>query len=337
MDLSVIIPGRCEMFFSKTVEDVLSKARGDTEVIAVIDGPWPEPPIYDHPRLKIIRHTTPVGQRAATNDGVKLSRAKYIAKLDAHCSVSEGFDVAILEDMTRYRCIIPSQYNLHAFDWVCTSCGERTYQGVQPLKCAKCSCVDHKMDVVWKPRLDRLTLSWRFDKNLQFQYWRAHARRPECQGDLIETMSFIGACMFMDRERYWELGGLDEAHGSWGQFGSEISAKVWLSGGQLVTTRKAWFAHMFRTGNFAAPGRSTWPYPITQGDIDRARSYSSDLWMNNKWPGQKRPLWWLVEKFWPVDGWTEEDVKRLKEAPWPVNHGEIASNQVSQELTSSTT
>lgn len=301
-DLSVVILGRCEMFFAKTVENVLQNMRGDSEVIAVIDGPWPDPPIYDHPKLKIIRHTTPVGQRAATNDGFRLSRAKCCMKLDAHCAVSEGFDVALMEDYQRERCIIPSMYNLHAFDWVCEGCGERTYQGAKPEKCQKCGHSEHRMDVIWKPRENRLTLSWMFDKNLQFQYWREHARRPENQGDLIETMSFIGACMFMDREWYWELGGLDEGHGSWGQFGTEIALKVWLSGGQLVTTRKAWFAHMFRTGNFAAPGRSSWPYPISQGDIERARSYSKDFWLNKQWPKARRTVQWLVDKFNPP-GW----------------------------------
>lgn len=302
-DMTVIIPGRNEIFFRQTVENVLSNMRGSTEIVAVIDGAWPEPPIYDHPKLKIIRHTTPVGQRAATNDGARLSRAKYIMKLDAHCSVSEGFDVAILEDCRYDRTLIPTQYNLHAFDWVC-SCGERTYQGYKPLKCEKCGGNELSMDIIWQPKHRHFTTTWRFDRNLQFQYWRELARRPESQGDLIETMSFIGACMVMDRERFWELGGLDEAHGSWGQFGTEISLKTWLSGGQLVTTRKAWFAHMFRTGNFSGNGQSTWPYPITQGEIDKARAYSRDLWLNNRWPKAQKPLSWLVEKFAPVPDWT---------------------------------
>ena len=316
MDLSVIIPGRREIFFAKTVENVLENIRGDTEIICVCDEVWPDPPIQNHPRVKVIYHPTPVGQRAATNDGARLSRARYLMKLDSHCGVSEGFDLKLLEDAQRTRCIIPSMWNLHAFDWVCQGCCERTYQGAKPLKCEKCGCTDHQMDIVWLPRKNRLTLSWAFDQNLQFQYWRQHSKRPEAQGDLIETMSFIGACMFMDRERFWELGGMDEGHGSWGQFGTEWACKAWLSGGQLVTTRKAWFAHMFRTGNFSANGGSTWPYPISQSDINHAREHSRDLWLNNKWPQQVRPLSWLVEKFWPVDGWTQEDLQKLKEAPW---------------------
>lgn len=313
-DLSVVIPGRCEQFFAQTVQNVLENMRGDSEVIAVIDGPWPDPPLLDHPRLKVIHHTVPVGQRAATNDGVKLSRARFVMKLDAHCGVDEGFDVKLMADCQPDWTLIPSMHNLHAFDWVCQGCGNRTYQGSKPSACSKCHGTDLQMAMVWKPRENRLTVSWMFDKNLQFQYWRKHARRSK--EPLIETMSFIGACMFMERERFWALGGMDEAHGSWGQFGTEISAKSWLSGGKVVTTTQTWFAHMFRTGNFAANGGSTWPYPISQSDIERARDYSRDVWLNNKWPKQIYPLSWLVERFWPVPSWTDEDLQSLKERPW---------------------
>ncbi len=32
---------------------------------------------------------------------------------------------------------------------------------------------------------------------------------------------------------------------------------------------------------------------------------SRDLWLNNKWPLQTRPLAWLIEKFAPTPGWHE--------------------------------
>ena len=305
-DLSVIIPARREMFAAKTAENVLANARGDTEVILVLDGAWADPAVPDHPRLKVIHHSQAIGQRAATNEGARLSQAKYIMKLDAHCAVDEGFDVKLMADCQPDWTMIPSMHNLHAFDWVCAGCGHRSYQGVQPKQCEQCQQESaHTMDVIWKPRENRLTVSWRFDKNLQFQYWKNHSKRPEAQGPLIETMSFIGACMFLERERFWALGGMDEAHGSWGQFGTEWALKTWLSGGKLISTRKTWFAHMFRTGNFSANGGSSWPYPITQGEIDRARAYSRDLWLNDRWPLAKHKLAWLVEKFCPAPDWHE--------------------------------
>ena len=134
----------------------------------------------------------------------------------------------------------------------------------------------------------------RFDSDLVFQYWSE--RHQTATEDLVETMSFIGACWFMHRDRYWELEGLDNKHGGWGQVGTEVSCKTWLSGGRLIVNKRTWFAHFFRT-------QFGWPYQISQGHIDRARAYSRDLWKNNKWHKQIHNLKWLVDKFSPVPGW----------------------------------
>jgi len=294
------------MFLARTVQDVLDHARADTEVIVILDGYWPDPPLLDNERVTVIHHTSSIGQRAATNEGAKVSQAKYIMKLDAHCSLDEGFDVKLMEDCQPDWTMIPSMYNFHAFDWKCLGCGNQTYQGVRPSVCLKCSGEDFEMILTWEPRWNRKTVSWRFDKNMQFQYWRKHRKRAECQGELIETMCFIGACMFMERKRFWDLGGMDEAHGSWGQFGTEVSCKSWLSGGRLITSRKTWFAHLFRTGNFSRNGHSSFPYALSQQAIDRARAYSKDLWLNDKWPEAILPLSWLIDRFKPVPDWHEE-------------------------------
>ncbi len=45
---------------------------------------------------------------------------------------------------------------------------------------------------------------------------------------------------------------------------------------------------------------------------EHAKAFARDLFFNNKWDKQVRPLSWLVEKFWPVKGWTEEDLAKLK-------------------------
>lgn len=300
-DLSVIIPGRNEIFMRQTVENVLANIRGNTEVIAVLDGYWPDPVLDDHQRLKVIHHTVPVGQRAATNDGARLSRAKYVMKLDAHCAVDEGFDVKLMQDCEPDWTLVPVMYNLHAFDWQCVSCGHRVYQGPKPEACERCGGREgQEMVVVWKPRRSRVTYSWRFDSSMQFQYWHEHRARPETRrGQFIETMCHIGACWFMGSDRYWELDGLDEQHGSWGQVGVETSCKAWLSGGKLLTAKRTWFSHMFRTNN----NGFTFPYQISGNAIERAKAYSRDLWLNDRWPKAVRPLSWLVDKFAPVPGW----------------------------------
>ena len=243
MDLSVLIPSRCEMFLQRTIEDILSNIEGNTEIIVVCDGLWPDPPVKDHPRVTLIYHSKSVGQRAATNEAAGLSNAKYIMKCDAHCSFDKGFDVKLMADCEPDWTVVPRMYNLHAFNWKCLKCGNETYQGPTPTSCEKCdNTTDFERKMIWKPRLNRKSDFMRFDTDLKFQYWGALGKRPEYQGDIADTMSLLGACWFLERERYWELDGLDEDHGSWGQMGTEIACKSWLSGGRLVTNKKTWFA-----------------------------------------------------------------------------------------------
>ena len=316
--LSVIVAGRNEQFMANTVNDVLEHSGPETEVICVADGYWPPPGLEDHPRLQMIHFSESVGQRAATNAGAQLSNAKYIMKLDAHCATDEGFDEKMMAKMQPDWTMIPAMHRLWVFDWGCDGCGEREYQGSKPKSCKECGGTEFYMHMVWQPRTQYdPTVSWRFDSTLHFQYWRKYHRRPEVREEakagIIETMSCIGCAWMMERERYWELGGMDEGHGSWGQMGTELACKAWLSGGKMVTCLDTWIAHMFRTNNFSKNGESSWPYPMSQKQIDAARKHSRKMWLQNRWPKQKRPLSWMLEHFWPVEGWEESDLKNQKE------------------------
>lgn len=326
-DLSIIIPARNEEFINLTVENILKKRKADTEVIVIFDGLWPAVPLKQDDRVNVIYHPKSVGQRAAINDGVRMSRAKYIMKLDAHCTLDIGFDeklIAGAKELGREVTQVPKQFNLHAFDWICED-DHRRYQGPSGpcsncLNCkrvinrndetsGRCEC-EHpkacgkptKKDIMFKPRWNRVTTRWRFDRKLHFQYWGTKETGP-----YIETMSLLGACWFLDREWYWELGGSDEEHGSWGQQGTEIACKSWLSGGKVITNTNTWFSHLFRTqgGDFG------FPYKQSNRQVDHARKYSQDLWIKGKWPGQKRPLLWLLKHFWPVPDWTDGDLKNM--------------------------
>ena len=297
MDLSVIIPARNEMFLKNTVEDILKNRRANTEIIIIADGAWPIEPIDDHPDVHMIFHSESVGQRAATNEGAKLSRAKYIMKLDAHCAVDEGFDVKLMADCEYDWTVVPRMYNLHVFNRVCNACGAVSYQG--PTECPTCGSKDITRDIVWTPRWNRESDFARFDKSLHFQYWGQYKARPEAQGDIADLMTSVGACFFMHRERFWDLGGLDENHGSWGQFGVEVACKAWLSGGRHVVNKKTWFAHMFRT-----QGKDFgFPYPLSNSDVERARKYSRMLWTHNQWDKAIRPFTWIIDKFAPIPDW----------------------------------
>jgi len=298
-NLSVIIPARNEMFLNRTVQSVLEAIRGNTEIIVVCDGNWPAEPIPDHPLVTMVHFTDPIGQRAATNIGASVSRAKFIMKLDAHCSIAEGFDEILTAECDHDHTVVPRLYNLHAFDWIC-SCGNRQYQGPTPTVCQKCNQEgSFTREIIWKPRLNRRSDYMRFDSDLHFQYWRDYEKRTKSKNDLSPVLGNLGACWMMHRARFWELQGLDESHGSWGQMGTEISCKTWLSGGQQLVNKKTWYSHLFRTqgGDFG------FPYPIDANQVQTARKHSRDLWLRGMWTKAHRPLRWLIEKFAPVPGW----------------------------------
>jgi glycosyltransferase involved in cell wall biosynthesis len=300
MDLSIVIPARNELFLARTVQDIVENRRGKTEVIVVADGYWPDPVIEDYPDVHLVHYAKSIGQRAATNAGARLSNAKFIMKADGHCAFDEGFDVKLMADCEYTWTAVPRMYNLHVFNWVCNKCGESRYMGPKEFKCVKCSKdkphADWKMEMVWQPRWSRKSDYMRFDSDLKFQYWGSFADREEAKGDVTDQMACVGACWMMHRERYWELGGMDERHGSWGQMGVEVSCKTWLSGGRQVVNKKTWFAHLFRT-------QDGFSFPYPNPGIEKARKHSREMWFGNKWEGQKLPLSWLIKKFWPIPGW----------------------------------
>lgn len=322
-DLSIVIPALREEFISNTVEDIIKNKRGKTEVIVVLDGEWADPGIADHPDVRIIKLGANAGQRGATNIGVKLSEAKYVAKCDAHCAFDEGFDVKLMESMEGHPdwTIVPTMRNMHVFNWRCMDCGDETYQGPVPEGCKNCNVNTpdrFKKVIVWRAKPSPNSTAYRFTPDrLQFKYFGELKRRQK--GDLVETMSLQGSFFMLTREKYWELNICDESWGGWGQQGTEVALKTWLSGGTVMVHRGTWYAHMFRTQDgFAFP----WGNPGKQQR--QARKESWDVFYKNQWPLQVRPLSWLIDKFWdalqaetyqPDRGdrkWTAEDLDKIR-------------------------
>jgi len=306
MDLSILIPARSEIFLKQTIDDILKNIEGDTEVIAVLDGEWADPPVPDHKRVTLVHYPESIGQRAATNKAARMSRAKYLMKVDAHCAFDKGFDVKMMEAMQDDWTMVPNMKNLHAFDWVC-KCGWRKYQGPEPTECPKChNKTGFKKDIVWIGKKSPNSTSYRFNNRMQFKYFGQYKAKQE--GDLVETMSLQGSCFMVTRKKYWELGLCDESWGSWGQQGTEVACKTHLSGGKVICNKKTWYAHMFRTQQ-----GFRWPYPAPGRSQRNARKISRDIFFNNKWEKQIHPLSWLIEKFKPVPDWHDDEGKETLE------------------------
>lgn len=308
--LSILIPARNEEYLSRTIEDALANSSSETEIIVGLDGRWADPPINDNPRVTIVHYSESIGQRALTNQLCRLSRAKYIMKVDAHCAFDKDFDTKMMADMHDDWTMAPTMRNLHIFNWVCPD-GHTRYQGPSG-PCKECG-KETKKDVVWIPKRNPSSTSFCFDSEPHFQYFNEIKNRQSYkdQGELTESMSLQGSCFMMTRDKYWELNICDEEFGSWGSQGIEVACKTWLSGGKVVVSHKTWYAHCFRTqgGDFG------FPYEISGKQVSHAKSLAKDVFFNGKFDKAIHPLSWLVEKFWPVTGWKPEDLRAIGGVP----------------------
>jgi hypothetical protein len=167
------------------------------------------------------------------------------------------------------------------------------------------------MDICWIAKTNPQSTSYCFDPEPHFQYFREFKSRPEARKkQLTETMSLQGSFFMVTRDKFWELNLCDEDFGSWGSQGIEVAVKTWLSGGRVVCNHNTWYAHMFRTqgGDFG------FPYTLSGKQVEFAKKRAREIFFGNKWPHQKYPLIWLIDKFWPVPRWSEEDRRQLREA-----------------------
>ena len=140
MLLSVLIAAREEEYLEKTIENVLERAQGETEVIVVLDGAWPKEPLPDNPKVTLIHHAVSIGQRAAINEAARVARGKYIMKLDAHCAVDEGFDVKLAEDCEYDWTVVPRMFTLFVRLNHCNACDVEF--ATSHAKCPKCESTD---------------------------------------------------------------------------------------------------------------------------------------------------------------------------------------------------
>src|SRR3990167_503640 len=318
MDLSILIQARNEMFLARTIEDILTNREADTEVIVLLDGAWADPRVTQNERVNIIYVNKSVGQRAATNIACRLSKAKYVMKIDAHCSFDKGFDRKMLEAFEKTGdnvTMVPMMRNLWAFSWKCYHCGWKKYQSPTPLKCDNCGRSDNiKRKMMWVGKRNPQSTSFSFDKEPHFQYFEDWKHRSQYikykeELEITETMSLQGSCFMLTKEKYWELEISDERLGNWGNQGIEVACKTWLSGGRVLVNHSTWYAHLFRTqgGDFG------FPWSLSGKDVKKTKNNVRDLFWENKWSKQKYTLKWLIKKFWPVNGWTEEDLNKLPE------------------------
>lgn len=266
--LTVILPSRNEPYLQKTILDLLTKAKGEIEIKAILDGWWPEEMVED-PRVSYIHNTAPKGMRGGINAGVAVSKGEYLMKLDAHCMVSEGFDEVLKAECEDNWVVVPRRYALDVEKW---QIEERT---------------DDKYPI------DYMYLS----SDLHGIVWKERNRDPLLKKKLIdEVMSNQGSVWVMKRPYFDFLELMDEKlYGMfWNEF-QEVGLKCWLSDGRVMVNKKCWYAHWHKT-----KGRG---YSLPSQEQVNAQK-NVDRWLTEKmFSKQVHDIKWLVERFAPVPTW----------------------------------
>jgi len=282
--VSVIIPSRSPSHIHQTVEDVFSKATGNIEVIVMLDAYLPEPYLKLHKDLIVVHVGKVRGMRANVNTGAKIATGKYIMKCDDHCMFGEGFDEILKADCEENWLSVPSRYSLDPEKW------ERTKGPIDYLTLTFPFNTD---EVKGTGLHDK---KWRGEHGIHGRYFHMEKKRKHIPID--DIIAFQGSCWFMHKKRFFEIECLEEK--PLRQEAEELCLKVWLSGGRVIRNKKTWYAHLHKGKKY---GKS---FGLSKRQIVETEMYYNDLWMNNKWPGQTRTIEWLIDKFWPLDGWPED-------------------------------
>ena len=157
------------------------------------------------------RDTNHEGHRVLMNRMARVAEGKYLLRLDAHCSLSPGWDARMK-----------------------SSCGEKTIVRtmVDALKANTWLGGDQDIGFIG---LDK-------EFNNTYPKWKAINLRQ------IEepSMSLTGCCWMIQKDHYWFHGGCDEELGIREAGGLEWALKAWLTGGEVLIRTDVVCCHLFR-------------------------------------------------------------------------------------------
>lgn len=283
--LSIIIPSRSSEYTQQTIDDLLSKAEGEIEIIVILDGYWPEPMIKNDSRVIILHSGTKHnnrGMRAAINMGMSIAKGKYVMKIDEHCMVDQGYDVKLIQDCENNWVIIPRRYRLDPDEW--------------------------KIIEDRRPPIDYMHIDFPFQRpndttcGLHGAEW---SKRAKDRKDILidETPSMQGSCYFMHKSHWDKVIKRmeEEKYGPFTQEAQEIGFKTWFTGGKVMVNKKTWYAHMHKGKRGKNYQFSNTQYEVHQAKMEQGRIFCRDYWLDTK----DYPLDWsyFMSLFPDMPGW----------------------------------
>lgn len=271
----------------KTIDSILENAKGQIELIVILDGYIPPEPIKTDSRVKIITFSENKGMRAAINAGIAKARGKYIMKTDAHCLFGVGFDKILTQNCAENWLVVPRRYSLDENKW----------------------CRIEQRPIRDYHYLSFPTYIRGYGLGITPQDWlRRGSQRNAPQYDIDDTMTFQGSCWLANRKYFLkQVGFLDDRREAYGPFGGEqleIGLKYWLGGAEVKINKKTWYAHLAKQPRHYKTG--LFPREYKNHIAARGRTWAAKHWMEGQEPNMVHPLSWLVEKFCPVPTWPED-------------------------------
>lgn len=221
--LSVIIPSYKDPLLHKTIDSLLDNAKGEIEVVVVLDGYWPVVPIKDDKRIVIVHLGKNRGMRGAINAGVLASKGEFLMRVDEHQDFGKGYDVILTKDLKDNEIVSPRRYFLDPVKW-------------------------EKMDIEPVDYCDLLIMG--DGENRKFT-GLTNSKVAEERKDIMidETFAIQGSCWVMKRS-WWDkvIGELQvEGYGPLYQDSHEMVFKTWKAGGKLMVNKNTWHAHKHRS------------------------------------------------------------------------------------------
>jgi hypothetical protein len=273
---TVILPSRMEPYLKPTVEDVLKHATGDLEVIACLDGWWPNPPLMDDPRVRVLHWGEAKGLRPSINAAVAMSTGEFLFKLDAHCAVCPGFDTILQAACGETDIVVPAKYSLNVETW------ERFREPWE------------YFFLMWPWQIqDDGTIKF---VGLQDKNYDADFNAPRASQRIDDILSYQGSAWMIRRSYFDRLlpEGMDHAHYYYAQEPQEVGLKAWLTGGRARIVKDAWYAHLHK-----GKGEHKRQFKRLRDPWNEATIWSAKYWMAQ--PGFPA----LIERFGPLPGWPE--------------------------------
>lgn len=259
--LSIIIPSYKDPLLHKTIDSLIENAEGEIEIIPVLDGYWPEKPIRNDERVKIVHLGKNRGMRRAINAGIDIARGEFLMRCDEHQTFGKGYDVLLTSSCEPNWIVTPRRYYLDTKKW-------------------------EIMDI---PPVDYMKL-----KIVGMGNGVKKFSGVEAPGDpnqpIQESMAMQGSCWLM-RRAWWDkiIGELqNEGYGPHYQDSHEMVFKTWQAGGKLMVNKNTWHAHKHR--NF--PRTHNNGTKENPSNNEACWAYSLSIW-EEYYTKEIRPKWKL--------------------------------------------